>query len=88
MAPIKADRKSKLDAKKWESLRKLAGNLHRTLEECLACNCGHCHTAHLRLESRGREELTVRFGVLFTLDDYPRGWRETEITIVRAQPSR
>ena len=89
MAPIRTDRRSKLDAKKWESLRKLAANLHSTLEGRLSCNCGHCHMADLRLETRnGKEELEVRFSVVFTLDARPKDWHETEITIVRAEIPR
>jgi hypothetical protein len=89
MAPIRVNRRTKLDTKKWESLRKLAESLHNTLEEGLSCNCGHCHMAHLRLESRNhKEELDVRFGVLFSLDEFPRPWHETEIRIVRSEPTR
>ena len=82
LAPIRVNRRTKLDTKKWESLRKLAESLHGTLQEGLDCNCGHCHMAHLRLESRNdQEELDVRFGVLFSLDEFPRPWHETEIRI-------
>jgi len=86
MTPIKTNRRSKLDTKRWESLRKLADSLHSTLEDGLTCNCGHGHMAHLRLESRNdKEELEVRFGVLFSLDVFPRGWHETEIRIVKPE---
>jgi hypothetical protein len=89
MAPIRVNRRTKLDTKKWESLRKLAESLHNTLEEGLSCNGGHRHMAHLRLESRyHKEELDVRFGVLFSLDEFPRPWHETEIRIVRSEPTR
>jgi len=89
MPSIRTTRKTKLDTKKWESLRKLAESLHSTLEDGLSCNCGHCHMAHLRLESRhDLETLDVRFGVLFSIDAFPRPWHETEIRIVRAEPSR
>ena len=88
MEPIRVNRRTKLDTKKWESLRKLAESLHNTLEEGLSCDCSHCHMAHLRLESRNdKEELDVRFGVLFSLDEFPRPWHETEIRIVRSEPA-
>jgi hypothetical protein len=89
MTPIRTNRRTRLDTKKWESLRKLAESLHGTLEEGLACNCGHSHMAHLRLESRSdQQELGVRFSVLFSLDVFPRGWHETEIRIVRCKPAK
>ena len=89
MPSIRTTRKTKLDTKKWESLRKLAESLHSTLEDGLSCNCGHCHMAHLRLESRhDLETLDVRFGVLFSIDAFPRPWHETEIRIVKSEPSR
>ena len=89
MAPIRINRRTKLNTKKWESLRKLAESLHNTLEEGLSCDYGHCHCAHLRLESRNdKEEFDVRFGVLFSLDEFPRPWHETEIRIVRSEPAR
>jgi hypothetical protein len=86
MTPIRTNRQSKLDAKKWESLRRLAESLHSTLQCELACNCGHCHRAHLRLESRSDQEtLDVCFSVLFSLDSGPIGWQETKIVIVRPE---
>jgi hypothetical protein len=84
MIPIRPNRRTKLETKKWESLRTLAESLHTTLEEGLSCDCGHCHMAHLRLESKNdKDGLEVSFGVLFSLDVFPRGWQETEIKIFR-----
>ena len=89
MTPIRTNRRTKLDAKKWESLRKLAERLHGILEEGLSCDCGHCHMANLRLESRNEKDgIEVKFGVLFSLDVFPRGWQETEIRIPESEPSR
>jgi hypothetical protein len=86
MTPIRTNRRTKLDTKKWDSLRKLAESLHGTLEEGLSCNGDHCHKAHLRLEGRmNRDELEVCFGVLFSVDEIPRGWQETEIRIVKSE---
>jgi hypothetical protein len=83
LAPIKANRRTKLDTKKWESLRKLAENLHDTLRTELYCDCNHAHMAHLRLESRTEKaELEVRFSVLFAIDVFPRSWQETEIKVL------
>jgi hypothetical protein len=88
MTPIRTNRRTKLDARKWEDLRKLAESLHGILEEGLSCNCGHCHMAHLRLESRNDNDgIEVRFGVLFSLDVFPRGWQETEIRIAESESS-
>lgn len=84
LGPIRKHRKSKGEAKKLESLRQLAKNLHRALDTGLDCECTIPHLAHLRLESRrDTGELEVRFGVLFSKDSKPRGWQETEIRIPR-----
>lgn len=86
MTPIRTNHQSKLDAKKFESLRRLAECLHSTLDTEFACDCGHCHRAHLRLESRSDQEtLDTCFSVLFSLDSGPIGWQETKIIIVRSE---
>jgi hypothetical protein len=89
MTPIRMNRRTRLDTKKWESLRSLAESLHDTLEEGLSCDCGHCHMAHLRLESRSdKDGLEVRFGVLFSMDVFPDIRQETEIRILKPESAR
>jgi hypothetical protein len=86
MTPIRMNRRTRLDTKKWESLRNLAESLHDILEKDLSCNCGHCHMAHLRLESRNdKDGVEVRFGVLFSLDIFPDIRQETEIRIIKPE---
>ncbi|KAH0543123.1 hypothetical protein FGG08_002549 [Glutinoglossum americanum] len=91
LEPLRLERKRRINAAYWVSIRDHARRLFETLSSrwSCACSCKNPHRAHLRLDVRNGGETrdrSIRFGFLFSFDinastaaSLPWDWRDVEI---------